>query len=83
MTALELDKESLNILEEKQSELYIELQTDETRTATPIYPKIRLKNVVTDHTTTKLTRLLNVIGENIVIYILGCIILCDIFLSII
>lgn len=63
MTALEIDKDSLNILEEKQSEKIIELEKDGTRTPTPIYPKIRLKYAVTDHTTAKLSRLLNVIGK--------------------
>lgn len=62
MSALEIDKDSLNILEEKQGERFIELKSDEVK-STPIYPKIRFKHVVTDLTTTKLTRLLNVIGK--------------------
>ncbi|CAO3654199.1 unnamed protein product [Mucor hiemalis] len=59
--ALEIDRDSLNILEEKESERFIELKTDETK-STPTYPRIRFKHVVTDLTTTKLIRVLNVIG---------------------
>lgn len=62
MTALEIDKDSLNILEEKKSETFIELNFEETK-ATPIFPKIRFKHVVTDVTNTKMTRVLNVIGK--------------------
>ena len=62
MTALEIDKDSLNILEEKQHEKFIELNTNEETRSTPLYPRIRFKHVVTDVTTAKLTRMLNVIG---------------------
>lgn len=60
MTALEIDKDSLNILEQKESQQFIEL---ESQKSTPVYPKIRFRHLVTDLTTTKLTRLLNVIGK--------------------
>ncbi|KAI8073558.1 hypothetical protein BDF21DRAFT_423777 [Thamnidium elegans] len=60
MTALEIDKDSLSILEQKESQQFIEL---ESQKATPVYPKIRFKHLVTDLTTTKLTRLLNVLGK--------------------
>lgn len=62
MTALEIDKDSLNVLEEKKAEQFIELETSAEK-ATPMYPKIRLKHAVTDITTGKLTRLLNVVGR--------------------
>ncbi|KAI9248476.1 armadillo-type protein, partial [Helicostylum pulchrum] len=60
MTALEIDKDSLNILEQKESQQFIELESEKS---TPVYPKIRFRHLVTDLTTTKLTRLLNVIGK--------------------
>ncbi|KAI9485881.1 MAG: hypothetical protein EXX96DRAFT_476383, partial [Benjaminiella poitrasii] len=62
MTALEIDKESLHILEEKQRERYIELKDDNLHSS-PIYPKIRFKHFVTDATANKLIRLLNIIGK--------------------
>ncbi|GAN06567.1 hypothetical protein MAM1_0128c06053 [Mucor ambiguus] len=63
MTALEIDKSSLDILEEKTSERLIELGTDTADTATPLYPRIRFKYIATDMSTAKLNRLLNIIGK--------------------
>ncbi|KAF1805566.1 hypothetical protein V8B55DRAFT_1595550 [Mucor lusitanicus] len=63
MTALEIDKNSLDILEEKNSGRLIELDTDASDTATPLYPRIRFKHIVTDMSTAKLNRLLNIIGK--------------------
>ncbi|KAL7313480.1 hypothetical protein PS15m_007224 [Mucor circinelloides] len=66
MTALEIDKNSLDILEEKNSERLIELGTldaDGKTSATPLYPRIRFKHIVTDMSTAKLNRLLNMIGK--------------------
>lgn len=60
--ALEIDRDSLNILEEKESERFIELQADDVK-STPTYPRIRFKHVVTDLTAAKLIRVLNVIGK--------------------
>lgn len=60
--ALEIDRDSLNILEEKESEQFIELQADNIK-STPTYPRIRFKHVVTDLTAAKLIRVLNVIGK--------------------
>ncbi|KAI7905123.1 uncharacterized protein BX663DRAFT_430253, partial [Cokeromyces recurvatus] len=63
MTALEIDKESLHVLEEKQSERYIELKSDKMQSSIPVYPKIRFKYFATDTSTNKLIRLLNIIGK--------------------
>ncbi|KAK4518886.1 AP-1 adaptor complex mu subunit Apm1 [Mucor velutinosus] len=64
MTALEIDKSSLDILEEKNSERFIELGTDTAAPSpTPLYPRIRFKHIVTDMSTAKLNRLLNIIGK--------------------
>lgn len=68
MTALEIDKNSLDILEEKSSKGFIELgvegDNNDKRAATPLYPRIRFKHIVTDMSTTKLNRLLNIIGQH-------------------
>ncbi|CAO3617656.1 unnamed protein product [Mucor fragilis] len=67
MTALEIDKDSLDILEEKTSERFIELGTDADTAniaPTPLYPRIRFKHIVTDMSTAKLNRLLNIIGKH-------------------
>ena len=68
MTALEIDKNSLDILEEKSSERFIELgvegDSNDKRKAAPLYPRIRFKHIVTDMSTAKLNRLLNIIGQH-------------------
>ncbi|KAL9549398.1 hypothetical protein MBANPS3_005220 [Mucor bainieri] len=68
MTALEIDKNSLDILEEKSSQRLIELgssssDADDGTVATPLYPRIRFKHIVSDMATAKLNRLLNMIGK--------------------
>lgn len=62
MSALEIDRDSLSILEQKESQRFIELNADDNL-AIPVYPKIRFKNVINDLTVAKLNRLLNVIGQ--------------------
>ncbi|KAG2200737.1 hypothetical protein INT47_002781 [Mucor saturninus] len=62
MTALEVDKDSLHILEQKKADTFIELDSEGTK-MTPIFPKIRFKHLVTDVTNTKITRVMNVIGK--------------------
>ncbi|KAI7890492.1 uncharacterized protein EV154DRAFT_421929, partial [Mucor mucedo] len=62
MTALEVDKDSLHILEQKKADTFIELDSEGTK-VTPIFPKIRFKHLVTDVTNTKITRVMNVIGK--------------------
>ncbi|CEP18176.1 hypothetical protein [Parasitella parasitica] len=66
MTALEIDKHSLGILEKKQSERFIELGGPAATSdgATPLYPSIRFKHIVTDMSAAKLSRLLNIIGQH-------------------
>ncbi|KAI8646921.1 armadillo-type protein [Parasitella parasitica] len=65
MTALEIDKHSLDILEMKQSERFIELGGPAATSggATPLYPRIRFKHIATDMSMAKLSRLLNIIGK--------------------
>lgn len=63
LTALEIDTESLNVLEESGYNKYIELPDQETKSQTVIYPKVRFKYLVSDRAVGKLSRMLNVIGR--------------------
>ncbi|ORZ25161.1 armadillo-type protein [Absidia repens] len=71
LAALEIDKHSLNVLEEKQSARYIELENDgimdeaedhhPSRTVT--FPKLRFTHLVTTATADQAAHMLNVIGR--------------------
>jgi hypothetical protein len=64
MTALEIDKNSLNVLEDQANPRLIELKrVGDDNPSTPIYPKVRFRYIVNDYTVAKLTRVLNVIGR--------------------
>lgn len=63
LTALEIDTESLNILEENGPGKYIELRDQDTTGHTIIYPKVRFKHLASDRAIEKLSRMLNVIGR--------------------
>ncbi|KAI8099331.1 armadillo-type protein, partial [Halteromyces radiatus] len=79
MAALEIDKHSLNVLEEKQSTRYIELGDDEISTQkqqqqqlqqgqqrslrTVAFPALRFKHLVTTATAEQATHMLNIIAQ--------------------
>ncbi|KAF7722199.1 hypothetical protein EC973_003553 [Apophysomyces ossiformis] len=63
LAAMDIDKDSLRILEEKEGKKYLEFAEDDTFLPKPIFPKIRFKHLVTDQAMEKTTRLLNLIGQ--------------------
>ncbi|KAI8336984.1 armadillo-type protein [Chlamydoabsidia padenii] len=63
LAALEIDKHSLNVLEEKQSARYIELGDTCDLLPTVTYPKLRFNHLVTTATADQAVHMLNVIGR--------------------
>lgn len=62
MTALEIDKDSLHVLEGKFNQKYIDM--DDMKQTTPLYPKTRFKHIVSDSVVEKLCKMLNTIGRH-------------------
>lgn len=65
LAALTVDRDGLNILDEawQKSEKYVDLQQEDSATASLVYPKFRFKHLVAEHTVEQATRMLNVIGS--------------------
>ncbi|KAI7879663.1 ARM repeat-containing protein [Lichtheimia hyalospora FSU 10163] len=65
LTALTVDRDGLNILDEawQKSEKYVDLHQEDSATASLVYPKFRFKHLIAEHTVEQATRMLNAIGS--------------------